>query len=316
MEKLWNEATPPDTGESASLGATRIRELKYAVRERLAVDHIALEDETGEANVGAHKKATFVNQTVDPTAVAGTAILYAKGGEMYARFADGTIVQLTSAGKWIAGALTVTDVAEGDLIYYDGTEFVRLPKGTDGQYLQINISSGGEVTFSWADIVIPASAVEQVVMSQDQVVRSLSTPNMAGGNPPQNTSGGAYSQLDTTITPKKATNILIIEVEVQSEVESNFGSGNHAFLFVDGNANALAGCANHEWYGCGTSGSTTAGRKLVFRHQMVAGTTSPLTFRVRLGCTYGGGLINREPYETNGFGGKLTSSMKITELGA
>ena len=34
------EALPPDSGEGASLGASRIRQLKLDVRERMVVDHV------------------------------------------------------------------------------------------------------------------------------------------------------------------------------------------------------------------------------------------------------------------------------------
>lgn len=32
----------------------------------------------------------------------------------------------------------IEDLAQGDIIYYDGDKFVRLPKGTAGQTLKMN----------------------------------------------------------------------------------------------------------------------------------------------------------------------------------
>lgn len=43
----------------------------------------------------------------------------------------------------------ITDQAAGDIIYYDGTDWVRLPIGTAGQYLLVNT---GETAPEWTTV--------------------------------------------------------------------------------------------------------------------------------------------------------------------
>ena len=99
--RTWNsayEASPPDS-QNASQGATRIRETKIDVRERLAVDHSM----AGDANDGAHNKVTLIEQSADPTAAANTGFLYTRDDgngntELFYRDNSGNISQLTDKG--------------------------------------------------------------------------------------------------------------------------------------------------------------------------------------------------------------------------
>ena len=98
--RTWNaayEASPADS-QSASQGATRIRELKNDISERLEVDH----SWAGDANDGAHKWCTMIEQASDPTNVANRGFVYAKdvGGitELYYIDSAGTVTQITSNG--------------------------------------------------------------------------------------------------------------------------------------------------------------------------------------------------------------------------
>lgn len=99
--RTWDSAyedAPPDS-QDAKLGATRIRDLKEDVRERLEVDHDWSAGTT--ANAGYHKKVTIV-EGADPTAVADATILYAKDvsgvTEAFFRDSAGNIIQLTRGG--------------------------------------------------------------------------------------------------------------------------------------------------------------------------------------------------------------------------
>jgi len=96
----WNAAfntTPADT-EARALGAQRIRETRLGVKERLEVDH----SWAGDADDGAHKKITFVEQASDPTSAANRGFLYTKDvsavTELFYEDSAGTVQQLTSAG--------------------------------------------------------------------------------------------------------------------------------------------------------------------------------------------------------------------------
>lgn len=98
--RTWDaayEAIPAES-EDARLGATRIRNLKTDIQERLEVDH----SHAGDANDGAHKKVTMLEQAANPATVANTGYTYSKdvGGvtELFYMDSAGTVTQLTSAG--------------------------------------------------------------------------------------------------------------------------------------------------------------------------------------------------------------------------
>ena len=98
--RTWNasyEATPADN-TAASAGAARIRDLKTDISERQKVDH----SYAGDANDGAHKKVTLLEQASDPTSAANTGFVYSKdvagATELFYEDAAGNVIQLTAAG--------------------------------------------------------------------------------------------------------------------------------------------------------------------------------------------------------------------------
>ena len=94
---------------------------------------------------------------------------------------------------------------------------------------------------------------------------------------PQNTEGIEFMTL--AITPKSATNKLVIEIEayVSSSVAANRVVG---ALFQDSVASALKVSEVNV-------PAATASVMLTLRHEMVAGTTSAITFKFRAGSTSG-----------------------------
>lgn len=103
--ETWNEGTPAST-ESPTMGDDRIRELKRAMRERLAEDHIFESSEgtpfgTTGSQIGRHKMVRLKAQTSDPYTLADELVLYTKlvdtGTELFLRpHSDGTVLQLTA----------------------------------------------------------------------------------------------------------------------------------------------------------------------------------------------------------------------------
>lgn len=98
----WNagfNALPDDT-ENASTGASRIRNLKSAIAERLVVDH----SWAGDANDGKHTIVQLMKQTSDPAVSAGAWAggLYSKlvAGVLELFYEDdlGNVLQITKAG--------------------------------------------------------------------------------------------------------------------------------------------------------------------------------------------------------------------------
>lgn len=124
---------------------------------------------------------------------------------------------------------------------------------------------------------------------------------------PQNTEGDEYMSL--AVTPKSATNILVIEVNAFLS-SANATQVMTAALFQDSTASALAASASF------TDASTFVPKPVSFTYRMVAGTTSATTFKVRAGShqasttTFNGGAGNRI------FGAIPKSSIVITEYKA
>lgn len=91
------EAQPADS-ENVSQGAGRIRTLKESISERLEVDH----SWAGDANDGAHKKLTLIEQSADPTNAANTGFAYTKDvsgvTELFYEDSAGTVTQITQNG--------------------------------------------------------------------------------------------------------------------------------------------------------------------------------------------------------------------------
>ena len=54
-----------------------------------------------------------------------------------AAIADTKLATITTAGKVNIGALVATSQAVGDVIYYNGTSWSRLPAGTTGKTLTV-----------------------------------------------------------------------------------------------------------------------------------------------------------------------------------
>jgi microcystin-dependent protein len=107
----WNaayEAIPADA-DDARLGAGKIRDLKRDIRERLAVDHYT----AGDANDGAHKKLTLIEQAGDPGTVSNTGFLYTKDvstiTELFWKDSTGASIQLTKAGVIIGTAVNIVN---------------------------------------------------------------------------------------------------------------------------------------------------------------------------------------------------------------
>lgn len=140
--RTWDssyEALPADV-DNVSDGATKIRNLKVDIRERLAKDHYF--DTAGtDADHGEHNKCTLREQAADPSNVANKGFIYTKDDgagrtELYYIDSAGTVTKLTSAGTTggtpTAIALGDDNVTAADGVItatIDGTEQVRLTDG-------------------------------------------------------------------------------------------------------------------------------------------------------------------------------------------
>lgn len=147
----------------------------------------------------------------------------------------------------------------------------------------------------------------QVVKTQTGAVATGTTTMPLDDTIPQNTEGVEFMTL--AITPKSATNILVIEVTAQ--LASSLSAFNMlGAIFQDSTAGALA--AGKLFRGAAAG----EGAVCVLRHTMVAGTTSATTFKFRAGATAAGTTTFNGEGGSRQFGGVSASSIVIYEYKA
>lgn len=118
--------------------------------------------------------------------------------------------------------------------------------------------------------------------------------------------------LSVSITPKKATNYLLVEAVLFGAEQSNVGDYIFCPLFRDAGADALA---------VGVIGSMTGGGNYltsgcaIVRYRVLAGSTSATTFKVRAGSDVGTTYLNLT-HTNKTLGGKISSTLTVTEIEA
>lgn len=299
--KSWDETNPAGS-RALNLGDDDIRDLKYAMRERLAVDHRAYETEAGETNILAHNKATLVTQGSDPATVADTAIVYAKDvsavAELHVKHESAGAIQLTSGGKLLLSSGIVASEAQGDILTRGATAWQRVAIGGANTVV---MSNGTDTVFGR-----PAGSIIQIVNTQTGAFATGAPVIPDDDTIPEITEG--VEVMTRPITPTSLTSKLKIDVVAYISQKAALANVLTAALFQDATTNALAGgrtIISTAWnYGP---------QPISFTHYMNAGTVAATTFRVRVGCDNG-------DVEFNGvgasrmMGGVMASSITITEI--
>jgi hypothetical protein len=190
------------------------------------------------------------------------------------------------------------ETTTGDIAYRSATANTntRLALGTAGQVLTVN---SGATAPEWASV---ASKFVQIVSTQTGAVATGTNTIPLDDSIPQSSEGDQY--MSVSITPTSATNKLFIQVVTNTSADSI--KTNTAALFVDSTANALAAVSN----------TTRSGGDLLivsFNHNMTAGSTSAMTFKVRIGTDSGGTLTFNGSGGNRRYGGVIASSITITE---
>lgn len=149
---------------------------------------------------------------------------------------------------------------------------------------------------------LPPGKVVQVVNFQTGAMATGTTITPWDDTIPQITEGNEYMTL--AITPTNANNILIVAVEANAA--GNTAQWMSASLFRDAGVNALS-----------VMNSRLGGDipyMFSFTHHAIAGSTSATTFKVRIG----GDLAGTTTFNGSGgvakYGGRLASSITITEI--
>lgn len=145
FSNTWNSALPADS-EDAKDGASRIRAFKTDVVERVQVDHSFALD----ANDGAHKKVTLLEQGSDPTPAANTGFVYAKDlsgvTQIYYMDSAGTITpMLPTTGDVKLTLKTAADI--GWVLMNDGT----IGNASSGGTTRANADTVALFTLLWTN---------------------------------------------------------------------------------------------------------------------------------------------------------------------
>ena len=144
-----------------------------------------------------------------------------------------------------------------------------------------------------------------------QTVNALSTSMISGTTTvpiddtiPQITEG--FEVMTLNITPTSATNKLWINIV--THISASVNAIPTSSLFVGTTANALATCYTHA-YG---AADHPLNHKLI--HYMTSGSTSELTFRVRVGMNNSGTTTFNGRSGSRKMGGAITSTITIMEI--
>jgi hypothetical protein len=148
-------------------------------------------------------------------------------------------------------------------------------------------------------------AVIQTVNFETGAVATGTTIMPVDDTIPQITEGDQYMTL--AITPKSATSKLIIAVSWMGTINNSGASAITAALFQDATVNALA----VGWFGTSTAGLAAS---INFTHNMISGTTSATTFRVRVGSAIAGSTTMNGSNGARLMGGVMASSIIIQEV--
>jgi hypothetical protein len=162
---------PPDTGESPSLGASRIRNLKSALIERLN-SWIYGFDTTGvESEIGV-KSVPLRNQGTAPSTPTCGVELYAKSGEAYIKDTSGNEVQITNSGvlgnvgTYESKNINTEYLADKNLFLI--TEFGTITIASDINFTSVILSTGSVTA------VVPIGAYYRVASASSGTYKVIS----------------------------------------------------------------------------------------------------------------------------------------------
>lgn len=195
----------------------------------------------------------------------------------------------------------------GTLADDDETPFVDDSVSTTKKFTLAGLLVWLQSKLSWVTAAMLDNGVSvQTVSTMSSAVATGTTLIPLDDSIPQITEGNEYMTL--AITPKSATNVLVISVKT-SLANSAAACNLIGALFQDATADALAATTV---VSTGASNSS----EIIFTHSMVAGNTTARTYRVRLGAQVAGTTTFNGRAGGRLFGAIPKSSIVITEYKA
>lgn len=196
----------------------------------------------------------------------------------------------------ITGTTITTDAIVGQSASTTGTVYgVSVTTG----FISGSVLTAGTVGSSQVATGMPV----QMVSTNFSAVATGTTVIPADDTIPQNTEGDQY--MTQAITPKSATNRLSIEVTIVLSTSGTVGDITVA-LFQDSTANALAAAVQ-------TYPTALYIQNMKLMHDMVAGTTSSTTFKIRAGSNVAGTTTFNGQSGARTRGGITLSNIRVTE---
>lgn len=220
---------------------------------------------------------------------------------------SGTVTQVNTGTGLTGGPITTTGT-----ISLANTAVTPGSYGSASETLTATVDQQGRLT-ALADtpIAITKSQVTNLVgqyVSQKIgiVFPTVSTEIPYDNSIPQQSEGTEI--LTVTITPQSATSTLVVDVVVNFTADGIYYVT--AGLFRDGTANALAAAPS-------SSTPVADAQSIVFRWDVVSGSTSATTFKVRIGVAAGsGGTITINGVSgAQRLGGVYATSLSVQEIG-
>jgi hypothetical protein len=182
----YDVTTPPDTGESPRLGASRIREFKNSLQERANVDHYWAKtgNEVSDTNAGQHRKVTLHSAIATPSAVTDKGFVYLKtfdsNDELTWEDDQANELQITSKGELKVVAASIADANVLTVALADSA--VTTAKIASASVTTVKLADANVTTAKIADANVTAAKVTAVLGAR-------TTPDPEGGTVQATTDG-------------------------------------------------------------------------------------------------------------------------------
>lgn len=267
-----------------------------SVYQSTYIEHVAAGEGYGGSDTGTLTSIQLVRQITNSAdySANGRCTLFAPGGSRYKAVASHFHARYASGDNRSPGS--IVDGMYQSTTAVDAIRFLM----SSG-----NIASGIIRVYGISKSGGASGTVVQVVHATDSAVATGTTGLPFDDSIPQSNEGDQFMSL--AITPKNASNYLL--VEVNCFVTLNASEWAIMALFQDSVTDALAATAEYESTG-------TAGGPICLRYRMVAGTTSPTTFKVRIGRPASGTVTFNGQSGNRMLGGVAASTITISEIAA